>query len=389
MTRQFSLSLFSLILIFLLSACGVQDTDEKPPLRLKEASFSSLKGWGDDDLRTFIPAFEKSCQIVFRRADDRMMGPLQEAGTAKRWKELCSAFQAMRDGSAPIIRRFFENNFTPYAVYAGSKAEGLFTGYYEASLKGSLKKTGPYQYPLHGRPDDLVMVHLGQFRDHLKGERIAGRVIDGTLKPYETREEIVAGDWPHPDEVLLYVSNPVDAFFLQIQGSGRVELREGGYKRIGYAGQNGHPYYAIGRELIKREHLEKDEVSMQSIRAWLEANPDEAQEIMNTNKSYVFFRELKEDGPVGGSTVTLTPGRSLAIDRSLISYGLPIWVDIEEPIDGAGPIRKLMVTQDTGGAIRGPVRGDVFWGYGEMAETLAGGMKSDGRYWVLLPKVQN
>ncbi|MEM7651032.1 MAG: MltA domain-containing protein, partial [Pseudomonadota bacterium] len=172
----------------------------------------------------------------------------------------------------------------------------------------------------------------------------------------------------------------------QIQGSGVVQLDDGGVMRIGYAGQNGHVYYAIGRELIKRGDIEKEDVSLQSIRSWLEANPDQADEIMNTNESYVFFQELKGEGPLGGSGVALTPGRSLAVDRSLLAYGLPLWADIEAPIDGAPHIQRLMVAQDTGGAIRGPVRGDVFWGYGERAETLAGPMKSQGRYWALLPK---
>jgi len=224
------------------------------------------------------------------------------------------------------------------------------------------------------------------FREDLKGRRIAGRVIDGKLKPYESREEIVAGDYHHNDKVIVWVDNAVDAFFVQIQGSGIVELAEGGTMRIGYAGQNGHPYYAIGRELIKREQLTKENVSLQTIRAWLEANPDQADEIMNTNASYVFFRELESEGPIGGEGIALTAGRSLAIDRSLLAYGMPIWTDIAPPIEGIGQIQKLMVTQDTGGAIRGPVRGDVFWGYGAQAEKLAGPMKSKGRYWILLPK---
>ena len=275
----------------------------------------------------------------------------------------------------------------------GNDPKGLFTGYYEASLNGSRTKSARYNIPLHKRPDDLVMVQLGDFREDLKGRRIAGRVRGGNLKPYESREEIVAGDWPHDDEVLVWVDDPVDAFFVQIQGSGLVALNNGQTMRIGYAGQNGHPYYAIGRELIKRGQLTKDTVSMQSIRAWLAANPRQADEIMNTNASYVFFREIDAGkdsggpigGPIGGQGVALTKGRSLAIDRSLISYGLPIWTDIEHPSAGEPPIQKLMVTQDTGGAIRGPVRGDVFWGYGKTAETLAGQMKSQGRYWVLIP----
>ena len=163
-------------------------------------------------------------------------------------------------------------------------------------------------------------------------------------------------------------------------------MTNGTTMRIGYAGQNGHPYYAIGRELIKRGALSEETVSMQSIREWLEANPQQANEIMNTNKSYVFFKELTDsDGPIGGEGVSLTALRSLAIDRALVSYGMPIWTDIAHPKADQPPLQRLMITQDTGGAIRGPVRGDVFWGYGKEAETNAGIMKSEGQYWVLLP----
>ena len=232
------------------------------------------------------------------------------------------------------------------------------------------------------------MVQLGEFREDLKGRRIAGRVQNGKLKPYESRADIVKGDWPHNDTVLLWVDNAVDAFFVQIQGSGVVKLPDGSTTRIGYAGQNGHPYSAIGRELIKRVHLNKENVSMQSIRTFLEQNPTQADKIMNTNHSYVFFQEVKDKkGPLGGEGVELTAGRSLAIDRSLISYGMPIWVNLEAPIKGEIPIQRLMITQDTGGAIRGPVRGDVLWGYGSHAEEMAGQMKSRGEYWILLPNL--
>jgi membrane-bound lytic murein transglycosylase A len=163
-------------------------------------------------------------------------------------------------------------------------------------------------------------------------------------------------------------------------------MTDGSAVRVGYDGQNGHPYYAIGRELIKRGELSKDEVSLQTIRAWLESHPEGAADLMYKNPSYVFFRVLKDDGPVGGEGLTLTPQRSLAIDRSKLPYGAPLWVDIDPPSASYGPIRRLMVAQDTGGAIVGAVRGDVFWGYGAEAETLAGIMKSQGRYWILLPK---
>lgn len=381
---------FFILTILLLSACTtapVEKTDDEPAkLSLRQASFSDLPNWGGDDFKTFIPAFEKSCARILKGDPNKKLGPLTQAGTYGDWQPVCRSFRNMQPRN---VKTFIESRFTPYQVLADGKPEGLFTGYYEASLKGSTTKGGPYQTPLYARPDDLVMVQLGEFREDLKGRRIAGRVIDGKLKPYEDRPQIVSSP-PASYTPLVWVDDPIDAFFVQIQGSGVVELNDSnGLKnvmRIGYAGQNGHPYYAIGRELIERGEIEKEDVSLQSIRAWLEAHPDQADEIMNTNASYVFFQELNEEGPKGGEGVTLTAGRSLAIDRSLLSYGLPVWTDIEAPVEGTNKINRMMVAQDTGGAIRGPVRGDVFWGYGERAEALAGPMKSKGQYWILLPK---
>ena len=372
-----------IIALCVLSSCaGAPKTDKPVELSLKETSFSQLPGWGGDDFKTFIPAFKKSCDRILKGPTDKKLGPLEASGTYTDWQPVCRSFMNV---PANKLKTFFEQRFTPYQVLADKKPQGLFTGYYEASLQGSRVRSGPYQTPLYKRPDDLVMVQLGEFREDLKGRRIAGRVKDGKLTPYEDRTNIVAGNWPHNDEVLIWVDDPVDAFFVQIQGSGVVELNDGTAMRIGYAGQNGHVYYAIGRELIKREELTKENVSMQAIRDWLTQNPDQADEIMNTNASYVFFEELDGEGPKGGEGVALTAGRSLAIDRSLLSYGMPLWADIEAPVEGVGEIQRMMVAQDTGGAIRGPVRGDVFWGFGARAEQLAGPMKSKGQYWVLLP----
>ncbi len=381
------LSYFLIVLCLTVVGCAqITPEDVKPQLTLKQVGFRELPGWQNDDMQTAAAAFSKSCTRILKAPPDKQFGALKEAGSYKDWQTPCREFLALENPAPEALHIFFERYFSPFSVTGGGEPEGLFTGYYEASLKGSLTKQGPYRYPLHTRPDDLVMVQLGDFREELKGQRIAGRVIDGNLKPYESREQIVAGKWPHNDEVLVWVDNAVDAFFVQIQGSGIVELDDGSTLRIGYAGQNGHPYYAIGRELIKREELTAENVSMQSIREWLAAHPDEADEIMNTNKSYVFFTKLDGEGPIGGEGVALTAGRSLAIDRSLLSYGMPVWVDIKEPVPGTGDLTRLMVMQDTGGAITGPVRGDVFWGFGARAETLAGPMKSKGRYWVLLPK---
>lgn len=383
------LSLFLISYIFFLTSCVTAPQEEKPPLVLKPASFSDLPGWGASANAFYGPAgaaFDKTCARIMKADASKQFGPIPQAGTYARWQPLCAEFLARDKSNDLPVREFFEKNFQPYAVYAGNEQDGLFTGYYEAALHGSLTRDNTYRYPLYARPDDLVMVDLGEFRKELKGQRIAGRVKDGNLKPYESRAQIVAGQWPHNDKVLVWVDNAVDAFFVQVQGSGAVQLPDGKIMRIGYAGQNGHIYTAIGKELIRRGELTKENVSMDSIRQWLAAHPDQADEIMNTNESYVFFKTLDQDGPNGGEGVALTAYHSLAVDRTEIPYGAPLWVDIDYKAFAQNRIRNLMIAQDTGGAIIGPVRGDVFWGYGPFAEQMAGPMKAQGRYWILLPK---
>lgn len=377
------------------------DKSRTPPaqLSLTQSSFDDLPGWGGDDFIDMEQALRTSCERIMKRAPDEQFGVLAEAGTYKDWQYICAELGKKDKWAGEELRYFFQAYFTPYMAAKieqhakGNKPTvvnpiGLFTGYYEASLKGSWVKTDTYSTPLYQRPTDLVMVQLGNFRDDLKGVRIAGRVLDGRLEPYESRAEIVAGAWPHNDSVLLWIDNPIDAFFVQIQGSGLVQMNSGETLRIGYAGQNGHPYTAIGKTLIERGALTRENVSMQTIREWLENNPSEAEALMNENKSYVFFRIIEDGatGPIGAEGIPLTPRRSMAIDHSLISYGIPVWIDVEHPVTHLQPIRKMMIAQDTGGAIRGPVRGDFFWGNGQSAEELAGRMKSSGRYWLLLPK---
>lgn len=376
--------LFLLLPLFVLSCAGVENEKPREQMALKPVSYSALPGWEKEDFKDFSTAFLRSCEKIQKISGTEFLKGDPRWGKVEDWKALCASFEA--DG-AQNPRHFFETHFTPYAITEGDEEYGLFTGYYESSLRGSRVRGAPYVYPLRARPDDLVMVNLGDFREELKGQRIAGRVKDGHLKPYESRQEIEEGKLPQQqDKPLLWIDDPVDAFFVQIQGSGAVLLDDGSVMRIGYDGQNGHIYTAIGKELIARGALEKENVSLQTIRAWLAANPANAQEVMNVNKSYVFFREIKGEGPVGGQGVALTPGRSLAIDHALLPYGMPLWLEAEYPLPGYGPIRHLMVAQDTGGAIRGTVRGDFFWGFGTFAEERAGRMKSRGRYWALLPK---
>lgn len=376
------------LVLLSLSACAPRPVEEPPApkLVLSPADFGDLPGWRADKVAEAVPVLARSCDRLVRQPADRALGPDGAMGTIGDWIEPCRALKSVPAGNDAAARAYFEQWFTPVLASNNGDAEGLFTGYYEASLRGSKTRQGPYQTPLRRRPADLVMVDLGEFREGLKGERVAGRVVDGRLRPYEDRQAIEAGKLPEKGLELVWVDDPVDAFFLHIQGSGRVKLDDGTELRVGYAGQNGHPYVAIGRELIARGALTKEEVSMQSIRAWLDANPAEVAGVLHKNPSYVFFTQLDGEGPVGAQGVALTPGRSIAIDRSFVAYGTPLWLEAEDPLDAGARLRRLMVAQDTGGAIRGPVRGDFFWGHGEEAERRAGKMKSKGRYWLLIPR---
>ncbi len=383
--RNFS---YLFLLLLFLNGCAAVDM-EKAPLVLRPASFSDMPGWDSDDQAQTLTAFGKSCARILAKDPATPFGADAQTGTYGDWQKPCRALPQLPAGAnAAEARSFFETWFQPWQATADGAGEGLFTGYYEAALRGSRARHGPYQYPLRLRPPDLVMVELGDFRDELKGQRIAGRVQEGRLKPFEDRAKINAGTLPGDDRLtFVWVDDPVDSFFLQIQGSGRILLDDGSELRVGYDGQNGYPYYAVGRELVKRGELDKESVSMQSIRAWLAAHPQEAGAVMDTNRSYVFFRELPgQEPPLGAEGVPLTAGRSLAVDRTRIPYGVPLWVDIDPPAAGEPALRRLVVAQDTGGAIRGPVRGDFFWGYGPRAQEMAGIMKAPGRLWLLLPR---
>ncbi|MBV6634105.1 MAG: MltA domain-containing protein [Alphaproteobacteria bacterium] len=379
--------LFFALALAALAACATADTedaDTPDEVVLSPASWSDLPGWRRDQIADIRPALNRSCDRIGRLSATRNIGPDGIGGTAGDWQVICDQLQNTPDQN---LRPVIEQILQPYRVTGTVSGEtGLFTGYFEPSLNGSLTQTGPYQTPIHGRPDDLVMVQLGGFRDDLRGRRIAGRVQDGRLTPFEDRAEIVDGALPSDTPVLAWAADPIDVFFLEIQGSGRVNLPDGDQLRIGYAGQNGHPYVPIGRTLIDEGELTRENVSLQSIREWLADNPAEAQRVMNTNPSYVFFREIEGDGPIGAEGVALTPGRSLAVDRSIMPLGVPMFLDADDPLDPTQRFQRLMMAQDTGGAIRGAVRGDVFWGDGAEAELRAGKMRSSGRYWLLLPR---
>jgi membrane-bound lytic murein transglycosylase A len=394
-----------------------QPLDKPAPIKLKITKFEALPGWESDDLAGLVEAFLRSCPVHADRASNAgymarpfgggswaLPGGEPVAGRRADWHHVCAGMAALPQDTGQI-RRFLEAEFTPVSVEAAPESaqgtsspqqtHGLFTGYYEPEMTGSREPKTSASVPLLEKPDDLIAVNLGDFRDELKGKRLAGRIVGTALKPYEDRGAIEAGDLWGKARPLVWIDDPVDAFFLHIQGSGRVLLDGGQTMRVGYAGQNGHPYVAIGKVLIERGEMTREAVSMQAIRTWLTSHEAEAKEVMNINTSYVFFHELDITdpnlGPHGAGGTSLTPWRSLAVDRSFHALGVPVWLDTVLPpgsADGEAegtPLQRLMVAQDTGGAITGPVRGDVFFGWGEEAADLAGHMKSQGTMTLLLP----
>jgi membrane-bound lytic murein transglycosylase A len=358
--------------------------EEAPALALEPAEFSDLAGWTDDRLEGFAAAMTRTCSTLTSRGDE---GPAVD-GRPRDWRRACERVAAAADTSA--LRQALESELEPWAMRDRDRAEGLVTGYYEPLLHGSLKRTDRFTVPLYLRPPELVDIDLGAFRDDLRGRRLAGVVRGSKLVPFADRAGVEAGALVGRKLELLWVDDAIDAFFLHIQGSGRVELPDGTHLRVGYAGQNGHSYVAIGRELVALGELALEEVTMQSIRAWLEQHPDRALEIMRKNPSFVFFRKLDGSGPVGSAGVTLEPYRSIAVDTAFVATGLPVWLEgtwpAPDPAEPDRPLRRLVVAQDTGGAIRGPLRADLFCGHGEEAAEIAGRLKHQTRMWLLLPK---
>ena len=371
MKKNASLALLAL----LLALAGCAEKVEAPPpshLSLQAVTFAQLAGWENDHQTEALTAFARSCAVITKKAS------LDLAGKGHDWEPVCAALKAKKPASDADARAFFEQWFRPYAV----AQKGLFTGYYEAELNGALERGGPFQTPLWQRPDDLVDVDLGAFRPDLKGQRIAGKIVGHKLAPYDDRTAVTKNGLQGRAKPLLWVDDPVGAFFLEIQGSGRIRLQDGQILHIGFEAQNGHTYVPIGR-LLADEGAVARPVTMEKIRAWLRHHPDRAQDLMNRNPSVVFFRrdDSKADGPRGAEGVPLTPTRSLAVDTQFIPLGVPLWLETDVP-----SLHRLVVAQDTGGAIKGPVRGDLFWGAGPKAEESAGSMQAEGRYIILLPK---
>jgi len=386
-----------------LAACGDSTPDKKidasqepspaapseEALQLTAVGFEALPGWEADPLDDALAAFVKSCARLTAQPDDRPIGTDAAPVLAGDFDAPCAAAPSVDAASSADTRAFFETHFRPFlaADAADGDPYGLFTGYFEAELTGARTRSETYATPLYAAPEDLIVADLAPFDPDLGGRRLIGRVEGGRFVPYPERRAIEDGLLVGRDLELLWIDDPVDVFLLQVQGSGRVILPDGEVARVGFAAHNGRPYRSIGRVLIERGELAPHAASWDGIRGWIEDNPEQASALFAENPRFVFFRLLDgEDGPIGAQGVALTPRRSLAVDRRYVPLGAPIWLDAVMPGDTDEPLRRLMVAQDAGGAINGPVRGDFFWGYGDAALAMAGKMKSRGRYFLLLPK---
>jgi membrane-bound lytic murein transglycosylase A len=339
----------------------------------RQTSFSAIAGWPAASLAPGLRAFASGCARL-------------AAGSALR--RSCEAARALPADDEAAARAFVEANFQAWALAsADGSTEGMVTGYYEPVLAGSRVRSERFRQPVYGIPPDLVAVELEGVVADLKGLRLRGRMAGNRLVPYWTRAEIEANDGFRAP-VIAWVEDPVELFFLQIQGSGQIELGAGERLRLGYGDQNGHPYRSVGRILVERGELALEQASMQGIKSWAAANPRKLREALDANPSYVFFREIPDSGaqgPVGTLGVPLTAGYSIAVDPRSVPLGAPVFLATTWPLS-AQRLERLMAAQDTGGAIRGAVRADFYWGSGSEAGALAGRMRQPGRMWILWPR---
>lgn len=366
------LPLLALLVWFAVLLGGCAGWFAPPPGIGKEIPFGMLPGWSDERHAEAWPALLKSCDKL--------------AGRDAAWTELCRRARELAAPDDTQARAFFETHFRAHPVHGDGGRDGLVTGYYEPLLNGSFTRSERFRFPLYRRPDNLLIVDLASLFPELKGRPVRGRLEGNRVVPYPSRAEIGREKSPLAGSELLWVDDAVQAFILQVQGSGRVRLPDGSQVAIGYSDQNGHPYRSLGGALIARGELKREEVTLPRILDWIAAHPEETGTLLNSNPSYVFFklREVGAEGPIGALGVALDAERSIAVDPAFIALGLPVWLDTTLP-DGRR-YRRLVLAQDTGGAIKGAVRADVFFGQGEAAGRLAGEMKQAGQLYVLRPR---
>ena len=344
-----------------------------PLVQFTPSKWAMLPDWTTLDLTHSWPALLQSCRALKAKPQ---------------WHAVCASAEQVDRNNSAAQHAFFEDNLIPYQVFnPDGTDQGMITGYYEPLLKGSRVRSERFRYPLYAAPDDMLEIDLGDAYPELKGKRLRGRLQGKRVLPYYKRAEIDAGVGTLKGRELFWVDNAIELFFLQIQGSGRIELETGQQVKVGYAEQNGYPYVSIGKKLVEMGELKLEEASMQGIKAWGEKHPEKLSALLELNPSYVFFRELPGNvaAPLGALGVPLTDEYSIAVDPRAIPLGSPVFLATTQP-NSEIPLNRLVLAQDTGGAIRGAVRADFFWGFGENAAVQAGRMKQQGRMWVLFPK---
>ncbi|PHS57970.1 MAG: transglycosylase [Sulfurimonas sp.] len=359
---KYYILLFILTIFFI--SCSKQPEiifESMPKTKLLRTDIKTLPNWKNEHYKKALESFKNSCR---------------SKRTFKIYKDLCTKAKKTKD-----IKKFFVSEFTAYKLSSSNKQEsGLLTGYYEASLRGSLVKKVPYIYPVYEKPKDLIVVELSSVYPELKNYRLRGRLVNGKLIPYYTREEFKSNTIDA--KVICYVNSKIDLFFLEVQGSGRVNLDNGDMIYLGFSNQNGHKYKSIGKYLINKDEISKKNISLQSIKAWLKKHPSRIDELLNYNKSMVFFKK-QNHGASGSLGLSLTPNRSIAVDKFFIPLGSMLYLD--SSIDKKH-ISRIVMAEDTGGAIKGALRADIFLGFGNKAMLKAGKLKSDLNLWILMPK---
>lgn len=390
------LSFLTLVLILLLNACSTEtrtppvtvktpekpadptitpppSSPAKPKPNLKATKWSELAGWSNDDFLPAWEAFLKSCATLGKQ-------PL--------WQKSCTATVSITQPDNATLKDLFEKNFVPYQILnPDGSDEGLITGYYEPLLQGSRKPSERYRFPLYTAPNELLVIDLGTVYPEVENTKLRGRLNGRNVVPFYSRAEIMNNPEILSGYEFLWVDDEIELFFLQIQGSGRIELENGEILKIGYAEHNGHPYRSIGQLLVQKGELPLEKASMQGIKQWGQQNPEKLDNLLQQNSRFIFFRELPNDlsGPLGALGVPLTAGRSIAIDPRAAPLGAPVFLATTWP-NTDKPLQRLMVAQDTGNAIKGNVRADFFWGFGPEAANQAGKMKQSGKMWVLMPE---
>jgi membrane-bound lytic murein transglycosylase A len=375
--------------------CGPDETQaiegsgaRRDALTLTKVAFGDLPGWADDRLAEAVASFLRSCDQLRGLGDDAAVGTDGHGGRARDWRKACAAAAVVAPGDDAAARAMFEAQFVPYIAAGTAGPVGKLTGYYVAELHGSATRHGAFQIPVLAKPDDLVMIDLSGFLGDAHGRRIWGRVDGGKIVPYYTREQIRRGALAGRGLELMYVADPVDLLFAQIEGSAKAVLDDGSTAWLEFAGKNGRAYKGVGGVLRGGGYLAPGEGTMQGIRAWFRAHPTRFDEIADQDASYVFFDVSKRPGAVGSQTI-LTSRRSMAVDRSFIAMSTPIWVEAHAPVPGKKGVTELwhhlLIAQDTGAGIMGAVRGDIYWGDDAEAAEMGGRMGGPGKYWLLLP----